>query len=141
MALQRGGEWFGCGVISGLGQRCQHRFGAGQGIQTHGMRHLVGPARIGGEDQRHPPIPRRGDGQSMPCAHLVGDGLDPFGMGRCSVRAHCRSGSTARRLEAGDACQQTSVDLGQDDMHGQIGGDRPRSAPAQAVSSAVESAT
>jgi hypothetical protein len=104
-------------------QIVEDRVGRGERIEANGVGHVPRPAGIGRQDQRHPAVGGACPGQTMPTRHTVGDGRDPV---------RCRGVGSARELqvgvagggflERGHAGQDPPVDLGQDDVHGQIGG-------------------
>ncbi len=128
-------------VITRLTQVGQDRRRRGESVQPDRMRRLPVLARIGRQQDRQPPLRRRGRRQPGPARHPVGDRRDARGLGAVEAQGDVEIGiALARLLEADHAREQPSVDLGQHDVHGEIGGRQPRAEPSQPARSLVASA-
>ena len=69
------------------------------------------------------PVAARGGAKAVPGGDAVGNGGDAACVGAVGEAGELQVGvALSRRLEAGDAGEEAAIDLGQDDMHGQIGG-------------------
>jgi hypothetical protein len=101
----------------------QNRLGRGERVEADGVGELPGLAGVGREDEGRRPIRCRCRGEPVPARHPIGDRRDAARIGAVGKAGILQIGiAAAGALEAGDAGKDAAVHLGQDDMHGEIGG-------------------
>jgi hypothetical protein len=97
--------------------------GGGEGVEADGMGDLLGAAGIGGEDDGELTVACGGFCEGEPALDAV---YNLFNTG--CVGAVCEAGilqigvAFSRRFEADDTGEEATVDLGEDDVHGEVGG-------------------
>ena len=111
------------GVVAFGREQMQDLGSARRRVEADGIAGAAAARRIVGQDQRETPLgarlgpkPRPGGGQPRHVVHAIGRGL-VMHAGEFQARIGGRL-----RLEGDGAGQQPAVELGQDDVHGEVGG-------------------
>ena len=101
----------------------QHVFDAGQRIKADRVGQLIVPPRIGREHQRQFAPVRRSLRKPLPAQHALYDRCDAGIFGAVGKAGILQIGvAFFWAFEADNAGENTAIHLGQDHMHGQIGG-------------------
>ena len=113
----------GCGSVACARQPGQNRLGRGDGVQPDSMGAVETLAGIGGQDQRQPAVGGGGLGKAVPAGDPRDHCRDPPRIGAVGEAGKLQVGVAGTRgFETGDAGKDAAVNLGQDDVHGEVSG-------------------